>query len=133
MNADGTDQHTITTDPADDFGPAWSPDGTQIVFVSTRDDPQQHYVINVDGTDEHKMPNDGRVAVPDWSGADRGPRVLRRSTSATAWSTVYGFGGAWIQVDPPVDQLVKVDAETRTVTMTVDAAPPPPSEPTRYG
>ena len=121
MNADGTDQHTITTDPADDFGPAWSPDGTQIVFVSTRDDPQQHYVINVDGTDEHKLPNDGRVAVPDWSDAGSAPAGAQSiDLGGAAWSTVYGFGAAWIQVDPPVDQLVKVDAATGTVTMTVD-------------
>lgn len=37
-----------------------------------------------------------------------------------AWSTVYGFGGAWIQVDPPVDQVVKVDAASGTVTVTID-------------
>jgi len=37
-----------------------------------------------------------------------------------AWSTVYGFGGAWIQVDPPIDQLVKVDAVSGTVTVTID-------------
>ena len=121
MNSDGTDPHTITTDPADDFGPAWSPDSTQIAFVSTRYDPQQHYVIDVDGTDEHKPPTDGRVAVPDWSGAGSGtvgPQAI--DLGGAAWSTVYGFGGAWIEVDPPVDQLVKVHAETRTLTMTVD-------------
>ena len=26
-----------------------------------------------------------------------------------ARGAVYGFGGVWIQVDPPVDQVVKVD------------------------
>jgi len=33
---------------------------------------------------------------------------------------VYGFGGAWIQVDPPVDQLVKVDSASGAVTLRVD-------------
>lgn len=37
-----------------------------------------------------------------------------------AWSTVYGFGGAWIQVDPPVDQIVKVDADSERVAVTID-------------
>jgi YVTN family beta-propeller protein len=37
-----------------------------------------------------------------------------------AWSVAYGFGGAWIQVDPPVDQVVKVDAATSEVTLRVD-------------
>jgi streptogramin lyase len=38
---------------------------------------------------------------------------------AEAWSAAYGFGGAWIQVDPPVDQVVKVDEGTGEVTVTV--------------
>ncbi len=46
----------------------------------------------------------------------------RRSVElgGAAWSTVYGFGGAWIQVDPPVDQVVKVDAASGRVTVTID-------------
>ena len=39
---------------------------------------------------------------------------------AEAWGVAYGFGGAWIQVDPPVDQVVKVDEATGEVTVTVD-------------
>ena len=40
---------------------------------------------------------------------------------APAWSAVYGFGGVWIQVDPPVDQIVKVDEASGAVTLTIDA------------
>ena len=40
---------------------------------------------------------------------------------AASWSAVYGFGGVWIQVDPPVDQIVKVDEVSGAVTMTIDA------------
>ncbi len=36
------------------------------------------------------------------------------------WSTRYGFGAAWVQVDPPVDQIVKIDAATETVTLAID-------------
>ena len=39
---------------------------------------------------------------------------------APGWSAVYGFGGVWIQVDPPVDQIVKVDEVTGAVTLTID-------------
>src|SRR4051812_15380858 len=39
---------------------------------------------------------------------------------APAWSAVYGFGGVWIQVDPPVDQIVKVDEASGAVTLTID-------------
>ena len=34
---------------------------------------------------------------------------------------MYGFGGVWVQVDPPVDQIVKVDDVSGAVTMTIDA------------
>ena len=32
MNADGSNQVNLTNDPANDFAPTWSPDGTRIAF-----------------------------------------------------------------------------------------------------
>jgi Tol biopolymer transport system component len=32
MNADGSDQHNISNNPAQDAYPSWSPDGTKIAF-----------------------------------------------------------------------------------------------------
>ena len=32
MNADGSGQTNLTNNPAFDFDPAWSPDGTKIAF-----------------------------------------------------------------------------------------------------
>jgi virginiamycin B lyase len=37
-----------------------------------------------------------------------------------AWGAVYGFGGVWVQVDPPVDQVVKVDEVTGKVAVRID-------------
>jgi len=37
MNADGTRQVRLTNNPASDHIPAWSPDGSKIAFISTRD------------------------------------------------------------------------------------------------
>ena len=37
-----------------------------------------------------------------------------------AWSTKYGFDGVWIQVDPPIDQMIKVDTDTGSVAMAID-------------
>lgn len=47
----------LTTAPARDIEPAWSPDGAHIVFASGRDDPEnlQLYVMNADGSQAHPL------------------------------------------------------------------------------
>ena len=39
MNSNGTGLTQLTSNAVQDFNPAWSPDGTEIVFESRRDDP----------------------------------------------------------------------------------------------
>jgi len=36
MNSDGSRVIRLTRDPAEDTEPSWSPDGTKIIFSSTR-------------------------------------------------------------------------------------------------
>lgn len=50
MNADGTGEKNLTNDPDFDGWPAWSPDGSRIVFSSNRSDTYQIYVMNADGS-----------------------------------------------------------------------------------
>jgi len=77
MNPDGSDQRRLTFNQFEDSSPAWSPDGSQIAFISDRDDPQagecfpnclfQIYVINADGSDEHKLvETEFTTHHPDW-------------------------------------------------------------------
>jgi len=77
MNPDGSDQRRVTFNEYDDDSPAWSPDRSQIAFISNRDDPNpktcahscfyQLYLINTDGSGEHKLTEtEFSTMHPDW-------------------------------------------------------------------
>jgi hypothetical protein len=78
MNADGSNPTNLTNNPAIDFTPAWSPDGSKITFTSTRDGPNPSscyfkgcdydvFVMNANGSGQTNVTNnpasDGN---PDW-------------------------------------------------------------------
>jgi dipeptidyl aminopeptidase/acylaminoacyl peptidase len=78
MNADGTNPVSLTTDSADDTGPAWSPDGTMIAFTTDRDVDREIYLMNADGSNEHNITNDSSLDFePAWS--PDGTRIAFRS------------------------------------------------------
>lgn len=45
----------LTRSPANDFLPAWSPDGTQIAFVSDREGLYSIYIADAQGSHAHRM------------------------------------------------------------------------------
>jgi len=63
MQADGSDLLRLTNDPAFDDSPALSPDGSQVVFLSARDDPDptfpnlkyEIYLVDSDGENLRRM------------------------------------------------------------------------------
>ncbi len=70
MASDGSSQVNLSNNPADDFDPAWSPDGSQIAFVSNREneDPGQYiYVLKADGSNVWQLTYEGGSDFPDWS------------------------------------------------------------------
>jgi len=63
MAADGTDPRRLTTDPARDHSPAYSPDGTRIAFVSERDGNAEVYVMDADGGRQTRLTADPGVDI----------------------------------------------------------------------
>jgi Tol biopolymer transport system component len=61
-------QDQLTTDPSDDFQPAWSLDGKQIAFHSFRNGNRDIFVMSADGTHQQQVTNDpSQERYPDWS------------------------------------------------------------------
>ncbi|MGC4043251.1 MAG: hypothetical protein QM758_05560 [Armatimonas sp.] len=59
VNTDGSSvsKTRLTNVAANDTSPSWSPNGTQILFASTRDKSTQVYVMNADGTNQTRLTN----------------------------------------------------------------------------
>lgn len=61
----------LTTDPAADFNPSWSPDGQRIAFASRRDRGMEVYVMNADGSEPTRLTNCRQIFAtcfgPTWS------------------------------------------------------------------
>jgi TolB protein len=60
MRADGSHQHALTSDPAADDFPSYSPNGKRIAFDSERSASVDIYVMRADGTGEHALATGGR-------------------------------------------------------------------------
>jgi TolB protein len=68
MNPDGTNQIDLTNNPASDYTPNWSPDGSKIVFQSDRDGNYEIYTMNADGTNPIRLTNNPALDnAPVWS------------------------------------------------------------------
>jgi dipeptidyl aminopeptidase/acylaminoacyl peptidase len=72
MNADGSNLVRLTHNPstfvlANDLGPSWSPDGSQIVFSSHRDGQFGVHVMNADGSGLRRLADAPAGSWPVWS------------------------------------------------------------------
>jgi len=66
INADGTENHRITTSADNDFVPSWSPDGNRLVYEGSISGIDQICVIDTDGTNYQQLTNIGVNTGPSW-------------------------------------------------------------------
>jgi Tol biopolymer transport system component len=75
MRSDGSHRRRLTTDPARDMEPAFSPNGRWIVFHSLRAGDPELYAIHPDGSGERRITHDRAIEEsPDWA-----PRLRTRA------------------------------------------------------
>ena len=69
IRTDGSNRTQLTTTPGNDFSPAWSPDGRQLVFRTTRDNNDEIYVMNADGSEQTNLSRSPTTEErsPEWS------------------------------------------------------------------
>ena len=69
IDIDGQNLKQITDNSYWDLYPAWSPDGTQVAFLSKRENDLDIYMMNADGSNQHLFYDSGlHDADIDWAG-----------------------------------------------------------------
>jgi Tol biopolymer transport system component len=66
VDADGGNQHALTSGPGNSLSPRWSPDGKSIAFERLRGQSSQVYVVRADGTGETQLTREGKNGGPVW-------------------------------------------------------------------
>ncbi len=71
MNPDGSGQTNLSNDGAEDINPVWSPDGSQVAFVSKRETSEEGvqniFVVNADGSNLRQLTHHFYADWPSWS------------------------------------------------------------------
>jgi Tol biopolymer transport system component len=85
MNADGTGVQQITHDPAPEFNPEFSPDGTKIAFVRKVSSTEEIDAVNTDGTRLMAIAQGTGGNQSRFSWSPDGQRVVFVRVSDTGW------------------------------------------------
>jgi Tol biopolymer transport system component len=93
----------LTTNPANEFAPSWSPDDTELAFHSTRNGTRDIYTISAEGTAERQVTSGpDQDFSPDWS--PDGRRLvyneLERADSNDVFTTARDRAGKWSPPTP---------------------------------
>lgn len=88
VNTDGSEFRRLTRDPAADFDPSWSPDGSRIAFRSSRAGEDEIYAMNADGSSQLNLTNDpAEDFAPAWS--PDGTKIAFASTRSGGVPTIW--------------------------------------------
>jgi Tol biopolymer transport system component len=121
INMDDGSLTNLTHHPGVDFDPDWSPDGKRIVFGSSRDDIEEIYVMNSDGSQQTRLTYNGATSTssghkfPAWSPDGKSIAFMRscavfitkidgsEQTQLTSsedsefdWSPAWSSDGQWV-------------------------------------
>ena len=110
MDADGSNQRNLTHHPAFDGFPNWSPDGSQIAFVSDRDNRGEPniYVMDADGGNVTQITHLEWAGSPIWS--PDGRYIAFQASIDQQGQQVYVMnadgGNRWLVSDPLPDKTM---------------------------
>lgn len=126
-SSDGSEQTQLTDSPWEDNDPEWSPDGTKIVFKSTRNTQQggreEIYVMNRDGADPQRLSTtSGWESDHDPSWSPNSDRILFvRFEGSRAWFDIGDFANDWEELTPWNVHRVDLNGNVERLTNSGDA------------
>ena len=86
MDSDGGNPVRLTTDPARDYDPSWSPDGERIAFVSNRNRGiEQIFVMDSNGQNATRLTEEWTHQEPAWSPQGERIAYVRNKGGRQIW------------------------------------------------